>query len=162
MILRCLLLLAAPALALAVLAQVPVLRRSRFVSRPRTLRRAEVSGQLRALPLRQPNAPKGGVVRLGFEGTLEILRLAVAGVKGEVEDRIGLIYDTLMTNSPMKSEPNTASWRKPCTTLRSPPSPMAAPGGALHDGSGDAVDVNFSFQALKANHLQYALYYKNP
>ena len=42
-----------------------------------------------------PNAPKGGVVRLSREGSFDSLNFAVS--KGTLAAGIGLIYDTLMT-----------------------------------------------------------------
>ena len=43
-----------------------------------------------------PNAPKGGAVRLGAFGTFDNFNLVVAGVKGTLAAGIDLIYDTLM------------------------------------------------------------------
>src|SRR3954447_7060800 len=42
-----------------------------------------------------PNAPKGGLVRFGEQGTFDNLNLFVEGVKGELEGGIALVYDTL-------------------------------------------------------------------
>src|SRR5215207_4716033 len=111
-----------------------------------------------------PNAPKGGVVRLGSQGTFDNLNLAVAGVKGEVEDRIGLIYDTLMTSS--LDEVGT-EYGLVAEAVRYPPDFSSVtyrlrPEARWHDGKPvTPVDVIFSFEALKANNPQYALYYKN-
>ena len=44
-----------------------------------------------------PNAPKGGLVRFGEQGTFDNLNMFVAGVKGEIEGGILPVYDTLMT-----------------------------------------------------------------
>jgi microcin C transport system substrate-binding protein len=46
-----------------------------------------------------PNAPKGGVVRLGALGTFDSFNIVVAGVKGSPEQGLGLIYETLTTSS---------------------------------------------------------------
>jgi microcin C transport system substrate-binding protein len=46
-----------------------------------------------------PNAPKAGVVRFGSQGTFDNFNIFVAGIKGEIEDGIGRLYDTLMTTS---------------------------------------------------------------
>ena len=43
-----------------------------------------------------PNAPKGGTVRLIAFGTFDNFNLVVAGVKGSLAAGIDLIYDTLM------------------------------------------------------------------
>ncbi len=53
-----------------------------------------------------PNAPKGGLVRLGAQGTFDSFNIVVAGVKGAVEQGIGLIYETLTTGS--LDEPSAA------------------------------------------------------
>src|ERR1700712_3009233 len=46
----------------------------------------------------RPDAPKGGVLRLGQQGTFDNFNLFVSGVKGELENGIAsLLYDTLMT-----------------------------------------------------------------
>jgi microcin C transport system substrate-binding protein len=111
-----------------------------------------------------PNAPKGGMVRLGSQGTFDNLNLAVAGVKGELEDRIGLIYDTLMTGS--LDEAGT-EYGLLAEAVRHPPDFASVtyrlhPGARWHDGkSVTPADVIFSFDTLKANNPQYAFYYKN-
>ena len=43
-----------------------------------------------------PDAPKGGLVRLGVQDTFDNFNLFVAGVKGAAETGLPLIYDTLM------------------------------------------------------------------
>ena len=111
-----------------------------------------------------PNAPKGGVVRLGSQGTFDNLNLAVAGVKGELEDRIGLIYDTLMTSS--LDEVGT-EYGLLAEAVRYPADFSSVTyrlhaAARWHDGTPvTPADVIFSFEALKANNPQYAFYYKN-
>ena len=111
-----------------------------------------------------PNAPKGGVVRLGSQGTFDSLNLAVAGVKGELEDRIGLIYDTLMTSS--LDEVGT-EYGLLAEAVRYPADFSSVTyrlhaEARWHDGTPvTPADVIFSFEALKANNPQYAFYYKN-
>jgi microcin C transport system substrate-binding protein len=111
-----------------------------------------------------PNAPKGGVVRLGSQGTFDSLNLAVAGVKGELEDRIGLIYDTLMTSS--LDEVGT-EYGLLAEAVRYPADFSSVTyrlhaAARWHDGTPvTPADVVFSFEALKANNPQYAFYYKN-
>src|SRR6476469_6387639 len=46
-----------------------------------------------------PEAPKGGAVRLGGFGTFDNFNLAVAGVKGTLAAGINEVYDTLMAPS---------------------------------------------------------------
>jgi microcin C transport system substrate-binding protein len=111
-----------------------------------------------------PNAPKGGVVRLGSQGTFDSLNLAVAGVKGELEDRIGLIYDTLMTSS--LDEVGT-EYGLLAEAVRYPADFSSVTyrlhaAARWHDGTPvTPADVVFSFEVLKANNPQYAFYYKN-
>jgi microcin C transport system substrate-binding protein len=111
-----------------------------------------------------PNAPKGGIVRLGSQGTFDNLNLAVAGVKGELEDRVGLIYDTLMTSS--LDEAGT-EYGLLAEAVRYPPdfsfvTYRLNPAARWHDGKPvTPADVIFSFNTLKANNPQYAFYYKN-
>ena len=111
-----------------------------------------------------PNAPKGGVVRLGSQGTFDSLNLAVAGVKGELEDRIGLIYDTLMASS--LDEVGT-EYGLLAEAVRYPADFSSVTyrlhaAARWHDGTPvTPADVIFSFEALKANNPQYAFYYKN-
>jgi microcin C transport system substrate-binding protein len=44
-----------------------------------------------------PDAPKRGLVRLGAQGTFDSFNVVVAGVKGQVVQGIGLVYETLTT-----------------------------------------------------------------
>ena len=46
-----------------------------------------------------PNAPKGGTVRLGAFGTFDNFNIVVAGVKGTLAAGIDRIYDTLMASA---------------------------------------------------------------
>jgi microcin C transport system substrate-binding protein len=46
-----------------------------------------------------PNAPKGGMVRLGVQGTFDSFNIVVAGVKGALEVGLTQIYETLTTSS---------------------------------------------------------------
>jgi microcin C transport system substrate-binding protein len=111
-----------------------------------------------------PDAPKGGLVRLGSQGTFDNLNLAVAGVKGELEDRVGLIYDTLMTGS--LDEVGT-EYGLLAEAVQYPPDFSSVtyrlnPAARWHDGRPvTPADVIFSFDTLKANNPQYAFYYKN-
>jgi microcin C transport system substrate-binding protein len=111
-----------------------------------------------------PNAPKGGSARFGSQGTFDNFNLVVAGFKGELEDGIGRIYDTLMT--PSFDEVGTVygliaeSVRYPADfssvtyTIR--------PEGRFHDGKPITVDdVIFSFTTLKTQSPFYAQYYRN-
>src|SRR5690606_12888542 len=46
-----------------------------------------------------PDAPKGGILRLGAQGTFDSFNLVMAGVKGAPERGLGLVYETLTTAS---------------------------------------------------------------
>ena len=46
-----------------------------------------------------PDAPKGGVARQILIGTFDNFNLAVAGVKGSIASAVGLIYESLLTQS---------------------------------------------------------------
>lgn len=111
-----------------------------------------------------PNAPKGGLVRLGAQGTFDSFNIVVAGVKGTPERGLGLIYETLTTRS--YDEPSAAygllaeAFAYPqdysSVTFR------LRPEARWHDGKPVTVeDVIFSFEAFKANSPTYAFYYAN-
>ena len=53
-----------------------------------------------------PNAPKGGLVRLGAQGGFDNFNIVVSGLKGDLEGGVAQIYDTLTTESP--DEPFTS------------------------------------------------------
>src|SRR5947208_12745901 len=46
-----------------------------------------------------PDAPRGGVARQILIGTFDNFNLAVAGVKGSIASAVGLIYESLLTQS---------------------------------------------------------------
>lgn len=111
-----------------------------------------------------PDAPKGGVVRLGGQGTFDSFNIVVAGVKGSPEQGLGLIYETLTT--PSLDEPSAAygllaeSFSYPedysSVTFR------LRPEAKWHDGQPvRADDVIFSFEVFKANSPTSAFYYAN-
>ena len=99
-----------------------------------------------------PNAPKGGLVRFGSQGTFDNFNIFVAGVKGELEDGIGRIYDTLMTTS--YDEVSTV-YGLIAESVRYPADYSSVtyklrPEARFHDGKPiTAEDVIFSFDTLK-------------
>ncbi len=111
-----------------------------------------------------PDAPKGGLVRLGVQGTFDSFNVVVAGVRGELAAGLMLVYDTLMTTS--LDEPS-AEYGLIAEALRYPPDYSSVtfrlnPRARWHDGQPiTAADVIFSFDALKANSPAYAFYYRN-
>src|SRR6476659_9908566 len=46
-----------------------------------------------------PQAPKGGSVRMSAVGTFDNLNMVVSGVRGTIANGIALVYDTLMASS---------------------------------------------------------------
>ena len=111
-----------------------------------------------------PDAPKGGLVRLGVQGTFDNFNLFVAGVKGVAETGLPLIYDTLMETA--QDEVGT-EYGLLAEAVRHPPDNSSATyrlrqEARWHDGRPvTAADVIFSFETLKANSPLYAFYYKN-
>lgn len=111
-----------------------------------------------------PDAPKGGLVRLGAQGTFDSFNVVVAGVKGSPEQGLALIYETLTTSS--QDEPS-ASYGLLAEAFAYPEdfssvSFRLRPEARWHDGKPVTVeDVIFSFEVLKANSPTYAFYYGN-
>jgi microcin C transport system substrate-binding protein len=111
-----------------------------------------------------PDAPKGGLVRLGAQGTFDSFNIVVAGVKGAPEQGLGLIYETLTTSA--LDEPS-ASYGLLAEAFSYPEDYSSVtfrlrPEARWHDGQPVTVDdVIFSFEALKTNSPTYAFYYAN-
>ncbi|MGF9760791.1 extracellular solute-binding protein [Microvirga sp. 0TCS3.31] len=111
-----------------------------------------------------PDAPKGGLVRLGAQGTFDSFNIVVAGVKGSPEQGIGLVYESLTTSA--LDQPNSSYGL--LAEAFSYPEDYASvtfrlrPEARWHDGKPvTADDVIFSFEALKTNSPTYAFYYAN-
>jgi microcin C transport system substrate-binding protein len=111
-----------------------------------------------------PDAPKGGAVRLAANGTFDNFNLVVAGVKGQLAAGIGSVYETLLSNSldevstayGLLAEQLTfpADFSSVTYRLRA--------NAKWQDGKPvTPEDVIFSFQALKANSPQYAFYFEH-
>src|SRR3954447_15106711 len=111
-----------------------------------------------------PDAPKGGVARQILIGTFDNFNLAVAGVKGSIASAVGLIYESLFTQSldevsteygalaEAVSHPEDFSW----VTYR------LRPQAKWHDGKPvRPEDVIFSLDAFKKHHPQYSAYYRH-
>jgi microcin C transport system substrate-binding protein len=111
-----------------------------------------------------PDAPKGGMVRLAANGTFDNFNLVVSGVKGQLGAGIGSVYETLLSNS--LDEVSTAygllaegltfpaDFASVTYRLRA--------NAKWHDGQPvTPEDVIFSFTALKANSPQYAFYFEH-
>jgi microcin C transport system substrate-binding protein len=111
-----------------------------------------------------PDAPKGGVVRMISLGTYDNFNIAVMGVKGNIAPAATMIYETLMTRSQDEvateygllaesaSHPDDFSWV--IYRLRKE--------ARWHDGSPvTADDVIFSIETLKKQSPFYASYYRH-
>lgn len=109
-----------------------------------------------------PQAPKGGVVRMAATGTFDNFNLVVAGVKGQLGAGTGLLYNTLLASS--LDEVSTA-YGELAEAVAFPDDISFATfrlraEAKWHDGTPITPDdVIFSFDALKANSPQYAAYY---
>jgi len=110
-----------------------------------------------------PDAPKGGTVRLLEVGTFDNFNMVVEGLKGSLAGGVGLIVQTLTTRA--LDEPSTAygllaesaaypdDFSYVIYRLRAP--------ARWHDGKPVTPDdVIFSFEALKKSSPMYSTYYR--
>jgi microcin C transport system substrate-binding protein len=111
-----------------------------------------------------PNAPKGGVVRLTGFGTYDNFNPVVAGLKGTAALGIGLLFDTLLVGSLdevstdygllAESVSHPDDFASVTYRLRS--------SAKWHDGKPvTPEDVIYSFDAFKTNHPMYSTYYQH-
>jgi microcin C transport system substrate-binding protein len=109
-----------------------------------------------------PNAPKGGSVRLWAMGTFDSFN--IIPYKGNKAGAIGLIYDTLMATSldePSSEYSQIAEWVSYPADFSSVTYKLRDT-ARWHDGKPiTAEDVIFSLDVLKKHNPQYAFYYKN-
>jgi microcin C transport system substrate-binding protein len=111
-----------------------------------------------------PNAPKGGAVRLTGFGTYDNFNPVVAGVKGVIASSIDVIFDTLMVRS--LDEP-ASEYGLLAESLTYPADFSSVtyrlrPIAKWQDGkSVTPEDVIFSFNAFKTNSPQYSKYYQH-
>jgi len=111
-----------------------------------------------------PNAPKGGVVRLGGFGTFDNFNLVVAGVKGTLAADITRTYDRLTT--PGLDEVST-EYGLLAESVSHPPdfsnvTYRLRANAKWHDGKPvTPEDVVFSFEAFRKHHPQYSAYYRH-
>jgi microcin C transport system substrate-binding protein len=109
-----------------------------------------------------PDAPKGGTMRMIAIGTFDNFNIAVQGVKGTIAGAAGMLYETLMTRSQDEagteyallaesaSHPDDFSW----VIYRLDPK------ARWHDGNPVTPDdVVFSFEQLMKNSPFYRSYY---
>jgi microcin C transport system substrate-binding protein len=111
-----------------------------------------------------PNAPKGGVLRLGGFGTFDNFNIAIRGVKGSIVAGIDLIYERMM--APAFDE--VSSEYGQLADAVSHPADFSSvtyrlrPEPKWHDGKPvTPEDVIFSFDAFKKYHPQLSAYYKH-
>ena len=111
-----------------------------------------------------PEAPKGGRVRVGALGTFDNFNVVVSGVKGAIGSGIDLIYDTLMGTA---LDEVSTEYGLLAEAVRYPADFSAAtyrlrPEARWHDGRPVTPDdVIFSLNAFKTHHPQYSAYYSH-
>jgi microcin C transport system substrate-binding protein len=111
-----------------------------------------------------PQAPKGGTVRLGAFGTFDNFNLVIAGVKGNLAAGISLINDTLLTSA----------WDEVSTEYGLIAEAVSYPAdyssaiyrlrteAKWHDGKPITPDdVVYSFEVLKKNSPELSAYYRH-
>jgi microcin C transport system substrate-binding protein len=109
-----------------------------------------------------PDAPKTGQVRMGAQGGFDNFNPVVAGVKGQLDAGVGLVYETLSTASldeVMTSYGVLAEAMRVAPDVSSVTYRLRA-NARWHDGKPiTPEDVIFSFDAFKTYSPQYAFYY---
>jgi microcin C transport system substrate-binding protein len=111
-----------------------------------------------------PNAPKGGTVRLTGFGTYDNFNPVVAGVKGAIASGVAEIYDTLTARSldEVGSAYGLLAERVSFPEDFSSVTYRLRPFAKWHDGKPvTPEDVIFSFNAFKTNSPQYSAYYQH-
>jgi len=109
-----------------------------------------------------PDAPKGGTVRLGAAGSYDTFNPVIP--RGVPAQGLGLVYETLAT--PSLDEAST-EYGLLAEAVRHPPDLSSVtyrlrPQARWHDGQPvTAADVVWSFEVLKKNSPFYAYYYRN-
>jgi len=111
-----------------------------------------------------PDAPKGGAVRMMGSGTYDNFNPVVAGRRGATAQGIDLIYDTLMVGS-LDEVTSTYGLLAESVTYPKDYSSVTyrlRPTAKWHDGKPvTPEDVIFSFNAFKANNPRYEAYYQH-
>ncbi|BCJ92020.1 ABC transporter substrate-binding protein [Terrihabitans soli] len=109
-----------------------------------------------------PNAPKGGTLRLSAIGTYDSFNTFIP--RGSPAGGAGFIYETLMTAA---ADQPSSQYGLLAEAAKSPPDISSVTyrlraGAKWHDGKPvTPEDVIFSLEALKAAHPRYAGYYRN-
>jgi microcin C transport system substrate-binding protein len=111
-----------------------------------------------------PNAPKGGTVRLGTFGTFDNFNIVIASVKGTSVGGLTLVYDTLMSHAldEISTEYGLLAEAASFPTDFSSVIYRLRAEAKWHDGKPvTPEDVIFSFEVLKKNDPQLAAYYRH-
>lgn len=109
-----------------------------------------------------PNAPKGGLLRLSESGTFDSFNLVIA--RGVAAAGLGLIYDTLTTQS---RDEVASAYGLIAEGLRYPADFSSVtyrlrPGARWHDGEPiTPQDVVWSFEVITKNNPAQAFYYRH-
>nr|WP_245513250.1 extracellular solute-binding protein [Enterovirga rhinocerotis] len=112
----------------------------------------------------RPDAPKGGTVRLGVQGSFDNFNLFTSGIRGDLEAGIGsLLHDTLMT----ASQDEVATEYGLIAEAVTHPDDFSSVTYRLNEAArfqdGRPItpeDVVFSFDTLKATSPFYGFYYQ--
>jgi microcin C transport system substrate-binding protein len=111
-----------------------------------------------------PNAPKGGTVRLSGTGTFDNFNLVIAGVKGQLAGGVdSLLYETLLASA---LDEESAAYGLLAEAVSYPPDRSSVtyrlrPEAKWHDGRPvTPADVIFSFDVQKANGPRAFAYYR--
>jgi microcin C transport system substrate-binding protein len=111
-----------------------------------------------------PNAPKGGAVRIGVMGTFDNFNLAVGMVRGTLASSVIFIYDTLLVSS---LDEVSADYGLLAEGVSHPPDFSSVtyrlrPQARFHDGKPvTPEDVMFSMETFQKNDPQLAAYYRH-
>lgn len=109
-----------------------------------------------------PQAPKGGMARLGVQGTFDNFNPAVDGVKGNLAAGMGLVHATLITRSLDEAGSNYGFVAQEMMIAKDRLSASYRLNPAARFDNGDPVtpeDVIFSFEMQKKLSPRMALYY---
>ncbi len=111
-----------------------------------------------------PQAPKGGTVRMIAVGSFDNFNMAVSGVRGSLSAGLNLTYNTLMADA---LDEVSTEYGLLAESVKHPPDFSSVTyrlraGARWHDGKPVTVDdVIFSMESFKKHHPQYAAYYRH-
>jgi microcin C transport system substrate-binding protein len=111
-----------------------------------------------------PQAPKGGTVRMIAVGTFDNFNMAVSGVRGSLSAGLNLLYNSLMADA---MDEVSTEYGLLAEAVRHPPDFSSVTyrlraEARWHDGRPVSVDdVIFSLESFKKHHPQYAAYYRH-